>query len=163
VGIYWKTEKAAKGDATEKKHENWIKVDSVAFGSGRPVLTRTGRAEDREAGTGQVSELTITKSMDTASMNLFKATCVGKGEKMEIHLTRAGTLDDKSEVVYLKYILENALLTGYAFNSTGGQPSETLTLNFTKVTMTYTPQDPAAAESSPITVAFNMSDTTGEA
>jgi type VI secretion system secreted protein Hcp len=163
MGMYWKTDKAAKGDATEKKHVKWIKASSLEFAAGRTVTTRTGRAADREAGTGHVGELTLTKEMDSASMHLFKAACVGNGERMEIHLTRAGSLDDKSEVVYLKYILENTLLTSYSFNSSGGKPSETLTLNFTKITMTYVPQDPAAAEASPVTVMFNQGDTTGQA
>jgi type VI secretion system secreted protein Hcp len=144
MGIYWKPEKAAKGDATEKDHKDWIKVDSVSFSSGRTVVSKTGRMADRDTSTGQLTEITVTKEMDTASMNLFNATCVGNGEKMEIHVTRAGTLDDKSEIVYLKYELENALLTSYSFNSSGGKPSETLTINFTKMTMTHTPQDPAA-------------------
>jgi type VI secretion system secreted protein Hcp len=163
VGIYWKPEKAATGDATEKNHVDWIKLSSASFGSGRSITTLTGRAADREAGTAQMSEMTITKDLDAASMNLFKAACVGNGEKMEFHVTRAGTLDDKSEVVYLKYILENALVTSFASQSTGGKPVETLTINFGKLTMTYTPQDPAAADASPITVAFNQCDTTGQA
>lgn len=144
MGIYWKPEKAGKGDATEKEHKDWIKVDSVSFSSGRNIRTVTGRTADREASPGHISEITISKEMDAASMNLFAATCVGNGEKMEIHMTRAGTLDDKAEVVYLKYELENALLTSYSFNSSGGKPSETLTVNFTKITMIHTPQDPAA-------------------
>lgn len=144
MGIYWKPEKVGKGDATETEHKEWIKVDSVSFSSGRNIRTVTGRTADREASPGHISEITISKEMDTASMNLFAATCVGNGEKMEIHMTRAGTLDDKAEVVYLKYELENALLTSYSFNSSGGKPSETLTVNFTKITMIHTPQDPAA-------------------
>ena len=144
MGIYWKTEKAGKGDATEKDHKEWIKVDSLNFGSGRMVHSTTGRLTDRAAGNGHLGEITLSKDMDTASMNLFTATCVGAGEKMEIHLTRSGTLDDKAEIVYLKYELENALISSYAFNSSGGKPSETLTINFTKMTMHYVPQDPAA-------------------
>ena len=162
MGIYWKPEKAGKGDATEKNHIDWIKVASVSFGSGRQVKEGIGRDADRQVSTGQIGEVTIVKSMDTSSMNLFRATCFGSGEKMELHLTRAGELADKAEVVYLKYVLENTLLTGYAFSSTGGLPSETVTLNFTKLTMTYTPQDAAVSGASPISVSFDKSKTTPE-
>ncbi len=156
MGIYWKPETAAKGDATEKNHKDWIKLDSISFGSGRTVKTPTGRVADRQADTGQVSEITITKDMDTSSMKLFKATCVGTGEKMELHVTRAGALAGGEEIVYLKYTLENALVTSYSFNSTGGQPTETLTLNFTKITMAYTPQDAAAKGTGDIPVTFDQ-------
>ncbi len=160
MGIYWKPDKAAKGDATEKGHDKWIKVESVSLNSGRSVRTLTGRAADRQAEPGQVSELTITKDMDTSSMNLFKGTCVGHGEKMVVDVTRAGGLDDKAEIVYLKYTLENALITGYSFVSTGGKPTETLTINFTKITMAYTPQDAAAKSTGTIPVTFEAGATT---
>jgi type VI secretion system secreted protein Hcp len=160
VGIYWKPEKSAKGDATEKGHADWIKVDAVSLSAGRTIHTLMGRVSDRQADPGHVSEMTITKEMDTASMNLFKATCVGAGEKMEIDVTRAGTTQDAAEIVYLKYTLENALITGYSFNSTGNKPSETLTLNFTKITMAYTPQDAAAKGTGTIPVTFDGHETT---
>jgi type VI secretion system Hcp family effector len=142
VGIYWKT-KSAKGDATEKNHAGWIKLSGLNFSSSRAVTTRTGRVADRHATTGRLGEIHLAKDMDTASMDLFMSTCLGEGEDMEIHVTRAGSRQDKSEVVYLKYVLENALVTGYAFNSSGANPSENLTVNYTKVTMTHTPPDAA--------------------
>jgi type VI secretion system secreted protein Hcp len=162
MGIYWKPDKASKGDATEKKHEKWIKVSSMSFSSGRGIRDKVGRGHDRLVSSGHISELTITKDMDTASMNLFKGVCVGHGEKMEIHVTRAGTLDDKSEVVYLKYVLEDALITGYSFNSSGGKPTETLTINFSKITMTHTPQSRTAEAAQPITVSADAAATTAQ-
>jgi type VI secretion system secreted protein Hcp len=162
VGIYWKPEKAAKGDATEKGHTDWIKLDSVGLDSGRHVFSATGRVADRQASTGHVGEIMITKSMDAASMNLFKAACIGAGEKMEIDVTRAGSIDDQSEVVYLKYKLEDAIITSYVFNTSGSAPSESLTINFTTITMTYTPQDPALKGTSGQTVSFNQPEATGK-
>jgi type VI secretion system secreted protein Hcp len=162
VGVYWKTERSGKGDATEKKHNKWIKIHSVSFGSGRNVKSRTGRAADREAGTGYLGEIMINKDMDSSSVFLFKSTCAGHGEKMEIHVTRAGSGDDKSEIEYLKYVLEDALITGYSCSSTGGKPSETLTLNFSKITMTYAPQSSSVKDESAITVSYHQGKTKAE-
>jgi type VI secretion system secreted protein Hcp len=159
MGMYWQT-KIAKGDATEKAHTGWIKLDSIGFNSGRTVRSRTGRVADRQADVGQVGELTLTKLMDSSSMALFKSVCQGHGEALQIDVTRAGP--DKSEVVYLTYKLENALLTSYAYHTEGANPSETLTINFTKITMTYTPQDAAAKGSGGITVSMDQETGTAE-
>jgi type VI secretion system secreted protein Hcp len=161
VGIYWKT-KSAKGDATEKNHTEWIKLDGLSLGSSRAVVSQTGRVADRAANTGVVGEIHLTKDMDSASMDLFMASCVGDGEDMEIDVTRAGSKQDKSEITYLKYTLKNALVTSYAFNSTGANPSETLTINFSKITMSYTPQDAAAKGGGAIPVTFDQETGTGE-
>jgi len=163
VGIYWKTVCAKdKGNATEKNHTNWIKVSSFSFSSGRNVDTPTGRVADREASTGYLGEFTITKEMDSASMYLFTATCIGEGEEMEVHVTRAGTKADKSEITYLTYTLTNALITSYTFGSSGDNPTETLTVNFTKVKEEFTPQDAAAKGSGAIPVTFDQAEGTGE-
>jgi type VI secretion system secreted protein Hcp len=161
VGIYWKT-KNAPGSATEPDHKDWIKLNGLSFDTSRTVTTRTGRVADRVANTGSMGEVQVAKDMDGASPNLFMYTCLGKGEDMEIHVTRAGSGDDKGEIVYLKYKLENALVTGYAFNSSGANPSETLTINFTKMTKTHTPQDTSLTGASPNTVWFNAADGTSE-
>jgi type VI secretion system secreted protein Hcp len=163
VGIYWKTEKIKKGDANEAEHkgaQGWIKLAGFSFGSGRNIATRTGRVADREASTGQVGEITITKEMDVASMYLFMGTCLGAGQKMNIHVTRAGP--DKKEITYLKYELDNALLTNYSYGSGGANPVETVTINFTKIKMEYTPADAAAKGTGSIPVMFDMATGTGE-
>jgi type VI secretion system secreted protein Hcp len=163
VGIYWKTKCAeGKGNATEKNHTTWIKVSDFSFSSGRNVDTPTGRVADREASTGYLGEFTISKDMDAASMYLFTAACIGEGEEMEIHVTRAGTKADKSEITYLTYTLTNALITSFSFGSSGGNPSETLTINFTKIKEEFTPQDAAAKGSGAIPVTFDQELGTGE-
>ena len=142
MGIYLKVP-AVKGDADAAEHKGWIKLDSFAFGSGREVRTPIGRVADRHANRGQVGEIQLTKEMDSSSLHLFAATCVGGGETMEIEVTRAGDKKKKTEIPYLKYKLEHALFTGYSFHSSGANPYETLSLNFTKITMAYHPQDAA--------------------
>jgi type VI protein secretion system component Hcp len=80
--------------------------------------------------------------MDSSSIHLFRATCVGHGEKIEIHLTRAGS---KSEITYLTYELEHCLFTNYSFTASESRATETLTLNGNKIRMAYHPQDAGAA------------------
>jgi type VI secretion system secreted protein Hcp len=134
----------------------------MSFHSGRVVDTPTGRIADRQAHAGHISEVHVSKDMDTASPDMFMSTCVGAGEKLEIHVTRAGSRQDKSEITYLTYVLENALLTSYSFNSSGTNPSETFTINFTKLTKSYTPQDAAAKGTGAVPVTFDQETGTGE-
>jgi type VI secretion system secreted protein Hcp len=162
VGIYWKAGKSPNGDATEKGHKKWVKCGSLSLSTNRVVDSTSGHVADRVKDNGRVSELTLTKDMDTASMNLFKSTCNGHGENMEIHVTRPGSADDKAEIVYLKYILENALVTSYAFHSAGTRPMETLTLNFTKITMTHVPQNAGTTPGSNNTVSHDNTETTAK-
>jgi type VI secretion system secreted protein Hcp len=162
MGIYWKM-KTATGDATEKNHTNWMRINAFAFRSGRSVTTRTGRVADREVSTGHVSQLSITKGMDSASMDLFMSTCLGGGEEMQINVTRAGSRADKSEITFLKYTLSDALLTGYDLQvGRDGRVQESLTVDFTKVVMRFTPQDSAAKGLAGVPVTFDMATGTGE-
>jgi type VI secretion system secreted protein Hcp len=155
MGIYLKVPHD-KGDATEKHHMNWIKLDSISFGSGRPVRTKTGWVASRWAGTGRVSEIHLTKQMDASSVHVFMSTCLDAGRTMEIFLTRAGTRHDKSEIVYLKYKLTHALFTSYSLESSGANPLETLSLNFTRIDMEYFPQDDKAEKKGGIPVWFDQ-------
>jgi type VI secretion system secreted protein Hcp len=162
MGLYLKM-KSVAGDATEKNHKDWIKCDSFRFGSKRQVYTPLGRVAFREGRTGKLGEVEITKDMDTASSNLFMATCHGEGETMQLDITRAGSGGDKGEVVYVSYELSNAILTGYGFDvGATGSNRETLRLNFTKVKMVLTPQDAKLTGKGSIPVTFCAETGTGE-
>lgn len=120
------------GDATEDGHKKWIGVDSVQFGVGRAISTPVGDAARRECSKPSISEVVFTKSMDAASLKLWESSLIeNKGKKVEIHFTRtgdAGKLD-----VYAQYELTNALISGYSVSSGGDSPTESISLNFTKV------------------------------
>ena len=96
------------GDVTEKGHEKWIELLSVQMGQFKSIAT--------------VSEIVITKSMDSASMALWNQSLYGEGLTIQIDLVKSGE-------PYLTYTLQNALISGYQPG-----PTESLTLNFTKMT-----------------------------
>ena len=98
------------GDATAKGHEKWIELSSVQMGP------------SRSATSGAVSEITVTKAMDSASTALWNQSLYGEGLTIQIDFV-------KSDAVYLTYTLHNTVISGF-------QPgiTESVTLNFTKVT-----------------------------
>ncbi|MDP4025127.1 type VI secretion system tube protein Hcp [Methylobacterium sp. NEAU 140] len=120
------------GDATEDGHKKWIAVDSFQFGVGRGISTPVGDAARRETSKPSISEVVFTKRMDAASLKLWESSLVeNKGKKVEVHFTRTG--DSGKLDVYAQYELTNSLISGYSVSSGGESPSESVSLNFTKV------------------------------
>jgi type VI secretion system secreted protein Hcp len=133
MAIYVEIE-GIKGDATHAEHKKWLDVSSLQWGVGRAVMTPTGSAQNREASEPSISEVTFTKMMDSSSANLFQQACAGeKGLKVTIDLVTTGNPGN----VYMQYKLHNALVSGYSVSSSGDRPSESVSLNFTKVEMKY--------------------------
>ena len=126
------------GDATHDNHKKWLDVDSLQWGVGRAIMTPSGSAMNREASEPSVSEVTVTKTMDSASAYLFQQACTGSaGKKVEIHLVTTGSPGD----IYMTYELTNALVSGYSVSSGGDRPAESVSFNFTKIAMKYSQFD----------------------
>ena len=133
MAIYVKID-GINGDATHQEHKKWLDVDSLQWGVGRAIMTPTGSAMNREASEPSVSEVTVTKTMDSSSSLLFQEACAGSaGKKVTIDLVTTGNPGD----IYMQYTLHNALVSGYSVSSGGERPAESVSLNFTKIEMVY--------------------------
>ena len=127
---------AINGESTVAAHDKWITVSSIQFGVGRGISS-VGGGGDRETSNPSFSEVTMTKSMDVASTELFmQATCGKSLGKAEIHFIQTGGADAKGQV-YLKIELEDVLVSSYSASSGGDRPSESISLNFTKISYQY--------------------------
>jgi type VI secretion system secreted protein Hcp len=129
MAIYMKID-GINGDVDEAGHKDWIEVNSFQWGVGRGIGSAKSSPSDRESSEASVSEVVVSKTSDEASTNLLRAALWGKGKKTTVHFTRTG--DDKSQIAYIEYILENVLISGYSVSSGGDRPTESLSLNFTK-------------------------------
>jgi len=127
------------GNVTEDKHKGWIELNSFQWGVGRAISTPVGRAANREASSPSVSEVVVTKPMDIASVGLLQA-ALGGEDPVETTLEFTQTSGNKGEQrVYLKFVLGNTMISGFSMSSGGDRPSESLTLNFTKIHEEFTP------------------------
>jgi len=143
---------AIAGDATHQDHKEWIAVGSLQWGVGRAISTPVGAAENREASEPSVSEVTMTKDMDCASIHLFKEACTGnKGVDCTIHLVQTGSPGR----LVCEYKLTNSLVSGYSCSSGGDTPTESFSVNFTKVEFKYINYDPTGV-GKPATAAYEM-------
>ena len=123
-------------------------VDVLAWSWG---ATQTGTmhvATGGGAGKANVNDLTITKWVDKASPNLAQAVISGKQfNKATLTCRKAG---GEKPVEYLKFDLENVIISSLATGGAGGEDrfTENVGLNFATYKMSYTPQkDDGTAES----------------
>jgi type VI secretion system secreted protein Hcp len=144
---------AIKGDVTESTHVGWIELSSFQFGVGRGISSPTGGSSDRESSAPSVSEITVTKAQDAASVPLVNETLQGEGQTVIIDFCKT---DKASLEVYLTWTLTNTMLSGYSLSSGGDRPSESLSLNFTKFEMKSTGMDATNADGSPLTVTYDI-------
>lgn len=127
---------AINGDSVVAGHEKWITISSLQMGVGRAISVSGGGA-DRETSNPSFSEVTLTKSTDIASADLFMQAVCGKSlGKAELHFLQTGGADKKQQV-YLKIELTDAIVSSYSASSGGDRPSESFSLNFTQISYQY--------------------------
>ena len=124
-----------KGETTQLTHKEWIEVNSIQWGVGRGVASGVGGGSKREATAPSVSEITITKTMDISSPLLLKEALGGKAVDVKLELTQ--TDNSGKHVSYQKYVLSETLVSGYSVSSGGDRPSESISMNFTKIDSEY--------------------------
>lgn len=134
--ILLKFDTEIKGEAQVAGHENWINVDSFQLGVGR-AISQAGGGGDRDTSNPSFSEATFSRGTDKASPELFMQAVCGKSLGVaHIHFLQTGGAD-KKEQVYLKYELSDAIVSSYSISSGGDRPSESFSLNFTKISKQY--------------------------
>jgi type VI secretion system secreted protein Hcp len=142
-----------KGNVEADGHKDWIELGSLQWGVGRGIATATGTSKDREASAPSISEVVVTKQLDLASPYIFSEACVGKSKPIVIHLCKT---DATKLETYLEYTLTNSLISGYSVSSGGDRPTESISINFTKVEMKYIPWKDDHTMDSPIPVGYDM-------
>jgi type VI secretion system secreted protein Hcp len=154
VAIYLKID-GINGNVTESDHKDWIELNSFQWGVGRGISSPVGNTDDRESSEPSISEITVTKSMDQASNPLLGlALGVSGAKKFEIDFTR--TAENKTQI-FLHYELENTLISGFSLSSGGDMPSESMSLNFTKITQKFTHFKSANDTGTPTVQGYDLS------
>lgn len=131
--IKFKTE--IKGLSNVDGHADWIKCDSLQFGVGRGISLQSGGGAKREVSSPSVSEVTFSRASDMASPELFYQACggVSLGQCL-VHILQV--IDNKPQV-FVTIELEEAMLSSYSVSSGGDIPSESFSVNFTKISFQY--------------------------
>jgi type VI secretion system secreted protein Hcp len=126
------------GESGDAEHPGEIAVVSWTWGMSAAISVATGLA----TGKGSLAELQIVKHVDQSTPTLMSMLRTHKVIK-EGHLSvrKAG----KTPLEYFKIELENVRVTSLQTGSEGPDLVERLSLGFSKVRVSYTPQDKTGA------------------
>jgi type VI secretion system secreted protein Hcp len=138
------------GDVDTTQYAGWIMCDSFQFGSGRGIGSAAASGGNRQGSHASVSEVTISKHNDPASLPMWRDSLDGKlATTVDFSFTRAD--QDNSE--YLHITLWDTGVSGWSMSSGGDRPNESVSLNFAKIEIKSIIQgvDGSAASSSNVT------------
>ena len=129
-----------KGESQGDGHKDEIELMSWSWGATQSGSTQS--IQGSTAGKVNVHDLTFTKLVDSATPNLVKAVCGGTAYKEALLVCQKSAGAGKPKVPYLKIKLGNVLISSHSIGGTGGsdETTETISLNFGKVEVTYTQQ-----------------------
>jgi type VI secretion system secreted protein Hcp len=133
--------KGIEGQAIDKNHKNWIKVESVSQSLSRPMQrTASGTSTNSSVQCGNV---VVQKQVDKSTPKLIGAVC--KGTKIdEITIDLTTDIGQGERVTYLQWKLKNAYVSDYNVSGMaegGGYPLENLALSYEEIEWVYTPVD----------------------
>lgn len=128
------------GESKAEGFEKFIELESFEFGVGRRIGSARG-GSTREGTDASFSEAVVRKRTDGTSVKFFEAAVIGKLNKVvDIKFVRTGSTSPEA---YVYFKLEDTGVAGQSFKAAGGsgdnRPTETLHLNFTKITLEYNP------------------------
>jgi type VI secretion system secreted protein Hcp len=145
---------SVNGPVTTKGFEKWIECNSFQFGVSRMIGTAARGSTNREGAEPAFSEIVVTKPYDVASIKLIEDAWGGHLDtKVEIKFTT--TVKDGVQT-FLAYELEKCGVSGYNVSAGDqGNPMESLSFNFTKVTINHTGMD-SKTSGSPVRAAYDL-------
>ena len=141
------------GESKDAKHKKEIDVLAWSWGLSNSGSAHTGGGAG--AGKVNVQDLSLTKWVDSASPKLMLAACNGKHfANALLTIRKAG----EKPVEYLKIKLEEVLITSISTGGSGGEDrlTENVTLNFSKVSVDYVPQDDKGAAGTAIPMSWDI-------
>lgn len=128
-----------KGDSQVSGHEDEVEVIGWSWGAHQSGTMHRGKGGG--AGKVSVNDLSINKYVDQATPNLWKLCCNGKHEDDAVLTIRKAGGDQPVE--YMKLTLTEVLVADMQTGGAEGDENvtETITLNFAKFKLEYTPQE----------------------
>jgi type VI secretion system secreted protein Hcp len=131
-----------KGESTDKDHKDWIELLSFSHAVQQPTSATASSAGGGTTEKANHGDIVVTKVVDKTSPELFKLCSEGKHvKKIEFRFNRSA--GDGKRVIYLKYELENVVVSNVALSGAGDLPREEIAFNYGKIRMTYDKQDRA--------------------
>ncbi|WP_372620176.1 type VI secretion system tube protein Hcp [Falsiroseomonas sp.] len=124
-----------KGTVDTEGFKDWVELGSLQMGAGRGIGSARGAGANREGSEPSISEITVTKTWDaTSSSKFFEESVAGLLDR-DVEIKMTSTSKNKQDT-FMVIKLWNCGISGYSLSSGGDKPSESLSLNFSKIEVT---------------------------
>lgn len=140
-----------EGESTSSAHKGEIDVESWSWG-----LTNSGGGTGSGGGAGRASfaDFQFVSRISKASPILFRSCATGTHHKAAT-LSGQRATRDKADFYTVK--LSDVVVTGYAqSDSAVSVPSDSFSLNFAKIEVSYQPSSPSGKFVPPVTAGFDV-------
>jgi type VI secretion system secreted protein Hcp len=148
------------GESTRQGFEQQMEIKSFSWGATNPATIGAGGGGG--AGKVSITSFNITKLSDVASPLLFQSCCRGDHyPKAVITLIKSG---GTSAFDFIKYEFEKVYVESVQWSGAAGgddTPLESVSLAFSRVSFTYTPQNPDGSKGSPAVGAWDLERVSG--
>lgn len=142
-----------KGESSDKKHPGTIEIDSFSWGVSNAASMSSGSGGG--AGKASFSDLSMMTNTCKASPLLMLACATGQHIKSaKLFVRKQGT----EQHDYYVITLTDLLVSSFQTSGGGGSqsPSESFSLNFTKIEFSYSPQKPDGSLDTAIKASWNL-------
>jgi type VI secretion system secreted protein Hcp len=123
------------GESADSKHKGEIDIESWSWGASQSGTSAGGGGA---AGKVSMQDFTFTKHVDKASPKLFEKLATGEHLREAKFVVRGSSSNE-----YLTITLTDVMVTSYSTGGSSGddRPTESVSLNFGKIKMSYVEQD----------------------
>lgn len=132
------------GESTKTGHEKEIEIFSFSLGASNPSSVSSGTGSG--AGKVDISSISIQKTVDIASSKLFLKCCSGTHFDTATVTAREAGGDAPVEYWTMEFKQVYIDTISWGGSSGGGKPSESLSLSFGEVKITYWSQSEKGAK-----------------
>ena len=152
MGVYVKND-TIQGDSVATGYED--QIDCTSWTLGASQSTNMHQSTGGAAGSSEIQDLTITKSMDKAS-SLIYASCAEGTHLGELTLTCTRSYEG-SDIKWLEIILTDTIISSVNSSATPDDlGTERVLFNFAEYMMKFYPQEDGGAEGSSIDHGYNQ-------
>ncbi len=138
------------GEVVDRGHENGMRISSWSFGASNPTSVGSG---GMSAGKVNFQDMSVMKSVDKATPALFKVCASGKRiAKAELSVVKPSATG--VGLTFMKYTLTD--LTCTSFKNSADPLTESLSFNYAKIEMSYTPMTSDGTAGKPVTASWDL-------
>ena len=142
------------GNCTIKGFEKAIILQHFSHGVTLP-LTGDAANTERTSGRPQFSEMSFSKMTDQSTPSLYNA--CAKGDKLGDAVVHIGRNEGGEFMLLMKYTLSNAMVSNInTSGGGGGEPSDSFSINFTKITSEFTQQNADSSKKGTASFGWNL-------